>query len=389
MAEEVVMRMKLQVFMDTTDLDSSEGKHTGKSPRSLASLTDLEVTFPNRTVPECFLCKKKANMKSPLKSGGYHPWYGYKRVINTKTKETTATVPKGSICMICRSVYKTIGYGRKYGVKENFAKYKEEMAKPTGTQFHKTFLTAQSEWIELYNRDGGANSSKHRLSRLKVQVQANHRRREMAKTTELSVHERETEFVENKLNKFCKDMKTKFWRRSWDLTCDVCEVQQPVEHYTDSRWRNRHTQRIFCDKCAASNRGQPCDVCGEQRSARIRRGTKMQRYVCRECQLARKLRPAARKVNQPKRSKRMCIAIGCPRHAQYGWCHGYCKTCALKNGRSRPVKVGKTKEKEAYERRAQDVQEKAVVKKEVLKVKKDPTEVPKMMANEKLALFGL
>ena len=32
---------------------------------------------------------------------------------------------------------------------------------------------------------------------------------------------------------------------------------------------------------------------------------------------------------------------------------------------------------------------KAVVKKEVVKVKKETTEVPKMMATEKLALFGL
>ena len=40
------------------------------------------------------------------------------------------------------------------------------------------------------------------------------------------------------------------------------------------------------------------------------------------------------------RTRKMCVAVGCPRRGQRGWCKGYCKRCAPKNGRNRPVKVG-------------------------------------------------
>ena len=39
----------------------------------------------------------------------------------------------------------------------------------------------------------------------------------------------------------------------------------------------------------------------------------------------------------------LCIAIGCPALGQRGWCQGYCKRCAPKNGHSRPVEVQKQK----------------------------------------------
>lgn len=39
----------------------------------------------------------------------------------------------------------------------------------------------------------------------------------------------------------------------------------------------------------------------------------------------------------------MCIAKGCPAFGQRGWCGGYCKKCAPKYGRSRPVQVQKQK----------------------------------------------
>ena len=38
-----------------------------------------------------------------------------------------------------------------------------------------------------------------------------------------------------------------------------------------------------------------------------------------------------------------CIAKGCPAFGQRGWCGGYCKKCAPKYGRSRPVQVQKQK----------------------------------------------
>ena len=84
-AEEVVIRTEPHDYMDADSSDSSGGK----SQPSDVSLTDLEVTFPEtmKKFPECFLCKKAATSKSPLKSGGYLPWYNYTRVINKKTKE--------------------------------------------------------------------------------------------------------------------------------------------------------------------------------------------------------------------------------------------------------------------------------------------------------------
>ena len=39
----------------------------------------------------------------------------------------------------------------------------------------------------------------------------------------------------------------------------------------------------------------------------------------------------------------LCIVIRCPALGQRGWCKGYCKKCAPKNGRSRPVEVQKQK----------------------------------------------
>ena len=50
-----------------------------------------------------------------------------------------------------------------------------------------------------------------------------------------------------------------------------------------------------------------------------------------------------KRVRKANRSKKMCIAIGCPALGQRGWCQGYCKRCAPKNGRSRPVEVQKQK----------------------------------------------
>ena len=233
-AEEVVIRTEGNDFMDTADSDSSEGKRTGKSQRSLVSMTDLEVAFPAtmKKFPECFLCKKKANMKSPLKSGGYHPWYNYTKVINKQTKEASAKIPKGRICMICRNVYNTIGYDLKYGIKKKFAKYKEEMAKPTGTQLHKIFLEAMATWIKLYNQNDSASSTTKLSLKNKKQVRDMHRRLETAQIKRLKVEKREKEFVERK-----------FWDEKVDGDYDTSkETQLVVDGETKTgvyRWTSR------------------------------------------------------------------------------------------------------------------------------------------------------
>jgi hypothetical protein len=163
--------------MDGADSESSDGKRTRKSHQSLVSLTDLETTFPPGMTkfPTCFLCQQTANSANPLKGGGLRPWLVYKRVINKKTK-ATGKIPKGKICLICRRVYKTIGYDYKYGVKHAFANYKEAIAKPSGTQTHKVFLSAVVDWIDQYNLEHGLVSKKRMSLRNSKQVIARHRR---------------------------------------------------------------------------------------------------------------------------------------------------------------------------------------------------------------------
>ena len=161
------------------------------------------------------------------------------------------------------TVYRTIGYERKYGVKKQFAKYKEEMAKPTGTQLHKAFLSAVADWIKLYNRDGGTNS-KNRLSlKDKQQLMVDQLCLETAKTNEPSVLH----------------------------PCGVCEVQQSAEHYTDSMWQHRKQRPAVCKKCEAAKDLHPCIVCEEQRPAEhytdsMWHNRKQQPAICKFCQAA-------------------------------------------------------------------------------------------------------
>ena len=191
--------------MDGAESESSDGKRTGKSQQSLVSLTDLETTFPQGMAKflTCFLCQQTANSVSPLKGGGLRPWLNYKRVVNKKSKQATAKIPKGKICSICRTVYKTIGYDHKYGIKNAFAKYKETISNPSeGTKTHKVFLSAVADWIKQYNREDAFDShgnSKTRMSlKSRKQVHARHRLIETSKTNTLRVHGREKVFVEQK-----------------------------------------------------------------------------------------------------------------------------------------------------------------------------------------------
>ena len=191
--------------MDGAESESSDGRRTGKSHQSLVSLADLETTFPQGMTkfPTCFLCQQTANSGSPLKSGGLRPWLNYKRVINKKSRQATAKIPKGKICSICRTVYKTIGYDYKYGVKNKFAKYKEAISSPSeGTKTHKKFLSAVADWIKQYNREDAFDShgnSKTRMSlKSRKQVHARHRLIETSKGNTFRVHGREKVFIEQK-----------------------------------------------------------------------------------------------------------------------------------------------------------------------------------------------
>ena len=43
------------------------------------------------------------------------------------------------------------------------------------------------------------------------------------------------------------------------------------------------------------------------------------------------------------RKNPLCKAVRCPRFGRRGWCGGFCKQCAPKNGRTKPVKKGVAK----------------------------------------------
>jgi hypothetical protein len=198
--------------MDGAESESSDGKRTGKSQQSLVSLTDLETTFPQGMTkfPTCFLCQQTANSVSPLKGGGLRPWLNYKRVVKKKSKQATAKIPKGKLCAICRTVYKTIGYDHKYGIKNAFAKYKEAISNPSeGTKTHKVFLSAVVDWIKQYNRQDAFDShgnSKTRMSlKSRKQMLDRHRLIETSKSNTLRVHGREKVFIEQKYWDATKD----------------------------------------------------------------------------------------------------------------------------------------------------------------------------------------
>ena len=66
-----------------------------------------------------------------------------------------------------------------------------------------------------------------------------------------------------------------------------------------------------------------------------------------------KPRKRPKRVRKPNRNKR-CIAIGCLKSAQGGWCQGYCIQCAQKNGCNRPVELRKQKKKKKKDKMKQE-----------------------------------
>ena len=91
---------------------------------SVGTISALPVVVHGK-VPECFMCRRKANEKSPLSSasaadpwgmggGGYVQWTNYTKVRN-RDGTAIGKTPIGSTCLISRNVYKAIGYQTKYG----------------------------------------------------------------------------------------------------------------------------------------------------------------------------------------------------------------------------------------------------------------------------------
>ena len=143
------------------DDDDEEGGGLCDEGASMVSSL-CEVCLPEgRKIPQCFLCKRKANDPSPLvsarpddKYGGKVPWNSYKKV---KKAGKVVRIPKGNICLISRNAFNAIGYHITYGYKGKMAGYKKAVAAPNGgPQIHLNFLAAEKEWISLHNSKGNA-----------------------------------------------------------------------------------------------------------------------------------------------------------------------------------------------------------------------------------------
>ena len=162
--------------MDSGD-DKASDEDKASSIGKMSASHGLPVCFPCdlKKIPQCFLCKCKANEPSPLESvntevaryGGFRPWNSYRKTAGSKH-------PKGSLCLICRNVFKAVGYDAKYGTKKSFEAYKKVMAKPGGQDVHAKFLSSLKEWIEIHGQHGGTRiKDKSRLTechkRLEVQ----------------------------------------------------------------------------------------------------------------------------------------------------------------------------------------------------------------------------
>ena len=143
------------------DDDDEEGGGLCDEGASMVSSL-CEVCLPEgRKMPQCFLCKRKANDPSPLvsarpddKYGGKVPWNSYKKV---KKAGKVVRIPKGNICLISRNAFNAIGYHITYGYKGKMKNYKKAIAAPNGgPQIHLNFLAAEKEWVSQHNSKGNA-----------------------------------------------------------------------------------------------------------------------------------------------------------------------------------------------------------------------------------------
>ena len=143
------------------DDDDEEGGGLCDEGASMVSSL-CEVCLPEgRKIPQCFLCKRKANDPSPLvsarpddKYGGKVPWNSYKKV---KKDGKVVRIPKGNICLISRNAFNAIGYHITYGYKGKMKNYKKAIAAPNGgPEIHLNFLAAEKEWVSQHNSKGNA-----------------------------------------------------------------------------------------------------------------------------------------------------------------------------------------------------------------------------------------
>ena len=142
-----------EALSDPEDAGMSETK-------SLSSTTAACMAVPvifRGTAAQCFLCRRKANERSPLATatpsdqwGGYVPWTNYTKV-RSEDGTVTGKTPAGSTCLISRNVYKAIGYATKYG---GCGKYKSiALASKEAKTIHAAFVASEKAWIQQHNEN--------------------------------------------------------------------------------------------------------------------------------------------------------------------------------------------------------------------------------------------
>ena len=164
---------KMSTVSDQTAVPS-EAEESDQEPESLAdvdtkshasssgTMKGLPIIMKGSTMKapvgkmaRCFLCRRKADELSPLVKasatdqwGGFVPWCHYNKVRNP-AGVVIGKKPSGETCMICKNVYKAIGYRTMYGTTGKYKKV--TMTGKEANTIHVAFLAAEKEWIKEHN----------------------------------------------------------------------------------------------------------------------------------------------------------------------------------------------------------------------------------------------
>ena len=150
-AEESDQEPESLADVDTKSHASSAGTMKGL-PIIIKAST---MKAPVGKMARCFLCRRKADELSPLVKasatdqwGGFVPWCHYNKVRNP-AGVVIGKKPSGETCMICKNVYKAIGYRTRYGTTGQYKKV--TMTGKYAKTIHAAFLAAEKEWIKEHN----------------------------------------------------------------------------------------------------------------------------------------------------------------------------------------------------------------------------------------------
>ena len=164
------------------------------------SLTDsatLPISFAGQKVNQCFMCKVRADEKSPLndEAGQLVPWRYY-----TKYKDGILPdypdpfkKPKGEKCSICCDAYVANGFSAKYGTMEN---YKSQVIAKSQTQVHTQFLQDRKIFIEEHNKVLETVGAHKKLAKRTTKENLKKRKLSFEESLGSSIRGRKRQFVE-------------------------------------------------------------------------------------------------------------------------------------------------------------------------------------------------